>query len=122
MEQGDAQFDRAQDRAQAMSDVGAAIAAIEAHGRQPDPWERASLAWAIDLLWRGEYVFPSVLADLAMTPAAKRSPRQNISSDPVYERWGLHTLKAAFQDACAQPLRQHPDLLQPPTFQAQIDK
>jgi hypothetical protein len=120
MEQTEAQYQqKKKEQTQAASDIERALAEIEAQGRQPDGWERASLAHAIDLLWRGGYTFASVLADLAMTPAAARSARQNVSSDPLYDRCGLHTLKAAFEDARAQPLRAYPDLREPLAFQAQ---
>jgi hypothetical protein len=123
MEQVDAQYDqKKKEQAQAVSDIEQALATIEARGPHPDRWERASLLQAIRLLWRAEYTYASMLVDLAMTPVAARSPGQNVSSDPIYDVWGLHTLKAYFADARAQPLRPQPDWSQPlPPFQPQRD-
>jgi hypothetical protein len=110
-----------QEQAQAVAGVENALAAIEARGSQLDEWERTQLGRAIDLLRRGAYEEASRLAKDAMTPAAERS--QNISSAPMFDGCGLHTFKAALEDARHQPLRPSPDMLLPlPPFQLQPEK
>jgi len=109
------------EQAQAVAEVESALAAIEARGSQLDEWERTPLGRAIDLLRRGAYEESLRFAKYAMTPAAERS--QNISPDPMFDGCGLHTFKAALEDARRQPLRSSPDMSLPlPPFPRQLEK
>jgi hypothetical protein len=42
-------------------------------------------------------------ADLALTPPNERSRASNLQPDPVIDRCNISVLRAAFQDAAAQP-------------------
>jgi hypothetical protein len=98
---------RTEERASAVAAVEAVIEMI-ARDREPDLWERVFLVQAIGALFRGIYSLAIVDAQLALTPVAERSPRPNLPTDPFFERCDLKTLRAALDEARAEPLRAHP--------------
>lgn len=95
---------RLREKSEATAAIEHALSKIASEGREPDLWEREFLRQAIDWLFRGGYRIAAVDAALALTPLNQRAPEANIQSDPLLDRCNIALLKAAFQEAAAQPL------------------
>jgi hypothetical protein len=102
--------EREQEKAQAVEAIANAIAIIEGDGRPTDLWEKVFLVQGIGMLFRGGYSLATVNAQLALTPVAERSPKPHLPSDPFYDRCDLSLLKAALEEARAEPVREFPQL------------
>lgn len=100
--------ERERERSDAVEAIEHTLSTIEGEHREPDQWERAFLVQAISWLFRGGYRLAVVDADLALTPLNERGRASNIGPDPILDRCNVSLLRAAFQDATAQPLRDYP--------------
>jgi hypothetical protein len=99
---------RGEEKARAVAAIEGALKAIESEEREPDLWERVFLVQAVGALFRGIYSLGVVDAHLALTPMAERSRDAHLPDDPFFERYDLKTLRAALDEARAEPLRAHP--------------
>ena len=90
----------------AVQSLKEALRNIGMEGRQPDLWERLSLIYGINALFRGLYRLADASAERAMVPEGERS-KEILSSDLV-GNYDLATLEEALRVAEAEPVRQHP--------------
>lgn len=100
--------ERSADKNEARACLRESMARIEAQGRQPDMWERVCLAHGISALFRGQYSLAAIDAELALTPANRRSPQWKPPSNPVFARYDFRLLRAALADAEKEPVRPFP--------------
>jgi hypothetical protein len=100
--------ERAREKTEAVAVIAHTLAKIEGEGREPDLWEREFMCQAVSWLYRGGYRIAAVNATLALTPEHQRSPVINIKPDPLVESCDIVLLRAAFQEAEAQPLADFP--------------
>jgi hypothetical protein len=100
--------ERAQEKTEAVGVIAHALAKIEGTGREPDLWERELLRQAVSWLYRGGYQSATVAAAHALIPENQRSPVNNIEPDADLDRCNIALLRAAFQEAQAQPITDFP--------------
>lgn len=96
------------DKAQALGEVAAVLAMIDAEHREPEPWERLCLLRAFSLIAAGCY-------NLAILEARDSSLAQERAMDdrlgePILERCDLPTLFEALKEAMAEEARLYPHL------------
>jgi hypothetical protein len=96
------------EKGQAVEAIEQALSTIEERRREPDQWERTFLVQAISWLFRGGYRLAALDADLAMTPPSERSRASNLQPDPFLDRCNMSLLRAAFEEAAAEPVRDFP--------------
>ena len=101
---------RQAEKDEAVADVWAVIAALEADRRQPDTWERVCLSRALATLFSGCYSLPMVEARMALTPPEERSPTASLSVDPIIARMDVVLARKALTLAQDEPLRRFPHL------------
>ena len=103
-------MDREAEKASAVEAIESALLNIEIEHREPDFWERESLAHAIGALFRGVYRLAETSGARAMVPMIERSSEIAPSFDLPLERCDLALLKNAFHSARAEPVRPYPQL------------
>ena len=103
-------IDREEEKASAVETIETALLSIEMEHREPDPWERESLAYAIGALFRGVYRLAESSGARAMAPFIERSSELGPCPDIPVDQCDLALLKAAFNSARAEPLRPYPQL------------
>ena len=99
---------RKADKAQALGEIAAVLAMIDAEHREPDDWERLCLLRAFSLVSSGCYL-------LAVLEARDASLTQTISLDeravePTLQRCDLLTMFEALKEAMAEDARLYPHL------------
>jgi hypothetical protein len=104
----DYQTERVREKVDTVEAIEHALSKIEGDGREPDPWERAFLLQAVNWLFRGGYRLATVNAELAMTPQHERSRTTNIEPDPMLDLCDIATLRSAFREGTAEPVREFP--------------
>jgi hypothetical protein len=102
--------ERAAEKARCIAAIETSIDVVEAGRSEPDRWERYYLANAIANLSRGAYGLGAVEAQLALTPPAERARDPGEAGDPVYNRFGIASLRHALREAVAEPLRRWPHI------------
>ena len=102
--------DREAEKASAVEVIESALLNLEIEHREPDFWERESLAYAIGALFRGVYRLAETSGARAMVPMIERSSELAPTSDLPLDRCDLALLKNAFYSACAEPVRPYPQL------------
>ena len=96
------------DKAQALGEIAAVLAMIDAAHREPDVWERLCLLRAFSLLSAGCYLLAALEArDASLTPAL---PMDDRVEQTVIERLDLFTLFEALKEAMAEEARAYPHL------------
>lgn len=99
---------RSADKAQALGELAAVLAMIDAEHRDPDPWERLCLLRAFSLIAAGCYL----LAVLEARDASLKPPDtiDEIAAEPTIQRLDLPTLFEALKEAMAEDPRLYPHL------------
>src|SRR5262245_55143285 len=100
--------ERTAEKERAVTHIRRALDAIGQEDRQPDDWEKVSLAGAIDNVFRGLYTLAEVEAYVAMTPPTKRSPHRIGLSEPALAACDLELFKRALAQAEAEDVRVYP--------------
>jgi len=96
------------DKAQALGEIAAVLAMIDAEHRDPDTWERLCLLRAFSLISAGCYLLAVLEArDASVTPSRALD---EIASEPVIERCDLLTFFEALKEAMAEDARLYPHL------------
>ena len=96
------------DKAQALGEIAAVLAMIDAEHRDPEPWERLCLLRAFSLISAGCYLLAVAEArDASLKPTR---PLDDIAAEPVIERCDLLTLFEALKEAMAEDARLYPHL------------
>ena len=96
------------DKAQALGEIAAVLAMIDAAHREPDVWERLCLLRAFSLLSAGCYLLAALEArDASLTPSV---PMDDRADQTVIERLDLFTLFEALKEAMAEEPRAYPHL------------
>lgn len=96
------------DKAQALGEVAAVLAMIDAEHRDPDAWERLCLLRAFSLISAGCYLLAVMEArDASLKPSGSI---EEIVAEPVIQRIDLLTLFEALKEAMAEDARLYPHL------------
>ena len=96
------------DKAQALGEIAAVLAMIDAEHRDPEPWERLCLLRAFSLISAGCYLLAVTEArDASLQPVRSID---DIAAEPVIERCDLLTLFEALKEAMAEDARLYPHL------------
>ena len=96
------------DKAQALGEIAAVLAMIDAEHRDPETWERLCLLRAFSLISAGCYLLAVAEArDASLQPTR---PLDEIAAEPVIERCDLLTLFEALKEAMAEDARLYPHL------------
>ncbi|MCX8255407.1 hypothetical protein RHAL1_03433 [Beijerinckiaceae bacterium RH AL1] len=99
---------RKADKAQALGEIAAVLAMIDAEHREPDAWERLSLLRAFSLVSSGCYLLATLEArDASLRPDV---PMDERAAEPVLERCDLLTMFEALKEAMAEEARPYPHL------------
>ena len=100
---------RTAEKERAVTQIRRALDAIGNEDRQPDDWEKVSLAGAIDNVFRGLYALAEVEAYLAMTPPKRRSPHRRAAlPEPALAECDLDVFKHALAQAEAEDVKEYP--------------
>lgn len=99
---------RGADKAQALGDIAAVLAMIDAGQREPEPWERLCLLRAFSLVASGLYLLASLEAREASLAPAKNV--DDFLADPVLERCDLPTFFEALKESMGEEPRLYPHL------------
>ena len=96
------------DKAQALGEIAAVLAMIDAGHREPDAWERLCLLRAFSLVSAGCYLLAALEArDASLSPAI---PMDDRVEETVLERCDLLTLFEALKETMAEEPRAYPHL------------
>ena len=99
---------RKADKAQALGEIAAVLAMVDAEHREPDAWERLCLLRAFSLVSSGCYLLARLEArDASLAPTIAMDER---AAEPTLERCDLLTLFEALKDAMAEEARPYPHL------------
>lgn len=99
---------RKADKAQALGEIAAVLAMIDAEDRDPEPWERLCLVRAFSLISSGCYLLAVLEArDASLKPSVSMDDR---ASEPTLERCDVPTLFEALKEAMAEEARPYPHL------------
>ena len=99
---------RAADKAQALGEIAAVLAMIDAEKREPEIWERLSLLRAFSLISAGCYNIAVLEArDASLAPTRDVG---DLLAEPVLGRCDLLTLFEALKEAMAEEPRLYPHL------------
>ena len=105
---GDRYITRDADKAQALGEIAAVLAMIDAAHREPDVWERLCLLRAFSLVSAGCYLLAALEArDASLTPAIAMDDR---AEQTVLEHCDLFTLFEALKETMAEEARAYPHL------------
>ena len=96
------------DKAQALGEIAAVLAMIDAEHRDPDPWERLCLLRAFSLVSAGCYLVASTEARYASYKPTR--PLDEIAAEPVIARLDLLTLFEGLKESMAEDARLYPHL------------
>ncbi len=99
---------RGADKAQALGDIASVLAKIDAHHRDPEPWEQLCLIRAFSLISAGCYLLASLEARDAAHPPSKDIGAR--ADEPVLRRCDLGTMFEALKEAMAEDARLYPHL------------
>lgn len=99
---------RKADKAQALGEIAAVLAMIDAEHRDPDPWERLSLLRAFALVSAGCYLLASLEArDASLKPTIAMDER---AAEPVLQACDLLVMFEALKESMAEEARPYPHL------------
>ena len=99
---------RKADKAQALGEIAAVLAMIDAEHREPDDWERLCLLRAFSLVSSGCYLLASLEArDASLTQTISMDER---AVEPTLQRCDLLTMFEALKEAMAEDARPYPHL------------
>ena len=94
------------DKAQALGEIAAVLAMIDAEHREPDTWERLCLLRAFSLIACGCYLLAVMEArDASLTTRQSLDER---AAEPTMEHLDLLTLFEALKEAMAEEARLYP--------------
>ena len=96
------------DKAQALGEIAAVLAMIDAEHREPDAWERLCLLRAFSLVACGCYLLAVLEARDASLKSAQALDER--AAEPTMERLDLLTLFEALKEAMAEGARLYPHL------------
>ena len=99
---------RSADKAQALGEIAAVLAMIDAEHREPDEWERLCLLRAFSLVSAGCYLVAAIEAREA-SARPSRSPT-DVAAEPVLQKLDLPTLFEALKESMAEDARLFPHL------------
>ena len=94
------------DKAQALGEVAAVLAMIDAEHREPDTWERLCLLRAFSLIAGGCYLLAVLEARDASLKSAQALDER--AAEPTMEQLDLLTLFEALKEAMAEDARLYP--------------
>ncbi len=96
------------DKAQALGEIAAVLAMIDAEHREPDTWERLCLLRAFSLISCGCYLLAVMEArDASLKPG---QALDEWAAEPTMEHLDLLTLFEALKEAMAEDARLYPHL------------
>ncbi len=99
---------RAADKAQALGEIAAVLAMVDAAGREPDPWERLCLLRAFALVGAGCYNLAILEArDASLAPTRAMD---DTFAEPVLALCELAVLFEALKEAMGEEPRAYPHL------------
>ena len=97
---------RGADKAQALGEVAAVLARIDAEHRDPGTWERLCLLRAFSHISAGCYLIAVIeTRDAMLDPNANL---EDLPTEPVIQRLDLPTLFAALKEAMGEDARLYP--------------
>jgi hypothetical protein len=100
--------ERQADKNNALQIVENALAIIEKENRDPDAWERQSLARAINAIYRGAYNLAAAEARFALVPSEEREPGWQASADVPIDLFNAGVLRQAMVKVKGEPIRHSP--------------
>lgn len=96
------------DKAEALGEIASALALIDSHHRDPQPWEQLCMLRAFSLVSAGCYLLAAIEAR-----EAGRPPTQDMSEradEPVLQACTIEVMFEALKEAMAQDARLYPHL------------
>ena len=92
----------------ALADIAGALHRLQDERRNPDPWERVHLTYALSAVFSGCYTLARSEVQLASIAPDQRSQTATLPNDAIFGQLDLPLLEKMWRAAQAEPVKPFP--------------